>query len=232
MWTRLSALACCLAAAGLAAHAGGAGEAAGPQQQGARTHFSIGQVSPVEEGFTPLFNGRDFSGFQFAVTPPSVWQVQNGVIVCAGRPNGYLYTEQSYSNYLLRFDWRYARPPGLESDEQFRGNSGVLMHIQGEHRVWPRCIEVQLMNRDAGNLLNVSGGTIERFHTDRRREAIKPVGEWNSMEVLSQNGRVVVTINGIIMSLGVNANLTEGPIGWQSEGVEIHFRNLRILELE
>ena len=54
-------------------------------------------------GFRPLFNGRDMEGFQFVGAPASTWKVADGVIVCAGRPNGYFVTARPYHNYVLRF---------------------------------------------------------------------------------------------------------------------------------
>src|SRR5215510_6794641 len=95
-----------------------------------------------ETGFKPLFNGKDWSGFKpvlpAGADPANTWRVENGVLICSGKPNGYLVTEKSYRNYVLRFDWKYVRPAGLESDEKFNGNSGCLVHITGEHKIWPK----------------------------------------------------------------------------------------------
>ena len=70
-----------------------------------------------DEGFTPLFNGKDLTGWKTVldpkkkdVTPEDIWSVKDGVIVCTGKVNGYLYTEKSFKNYILRYYWRYKRP--------------------------------------------------------------------------------------------------------------------------
>lgn len=185
----------------------------------------------AEEGFVKLFNGKDLSGFNFQ--PPKlneVIRVEDGVIIVPGKPNGYFYTEKSYRNYILRFDWRYKRPADLApgQDEKFPGNSGLLVHIQPPHRVWPRCVEVQGMNRDHGNIFAIGGakGKFKKY-AEAQKKAIKPVGEWNTTEVTSKDGYLSSKVNGVLVSEG-EGELKEGPIGWQSEGAEIHFRNIEI----
>jgi hypothetical protein len=90
-------------------------------------------------GFRPRFNGRDLQGFQLVGAPASTWQVADGIIVCTGQPSGYLVTARPYRNNILRFDWRYARPADPQAAANFAGNSGLLVHITGEHKVWPKC---------------------------------------------------------------------------------------------
>lgn len=195
----------------------------------------LGAVTAAEEDkdFTPLFNGKDMSGFKLIGVKDDTFQVKEGVIVCTGKPNGYFATEKAYKNYHLKFEVRYARPKDLTNDADFKGNSGVLIHITGEHKVWPKCVEAQGMNRDMGNLFSIGGAPKGSFKKDAeaQKKAIKPVGEWNLYEVISKDGELVAKINGVEVSSG-KSDLTEGPIGWQSEGAEIHFKNIRIKELK
>ncbi len=187
-------------------------------------------------GFVDLFNGKDFTGWKFELgkaDPAKTWSVEDGIIVCTGKPNGYFYTEKSYKDYVLRYDWRYKRPAGLEDDSKFLGNSGCLVHIQPPHKVWPKCVEVQGMNRDHGKLLFVSGakGT-GKFDVDAKNKATHKVGEWNTTEITcNADGSIVAKINSTAVSSG-KSDLTEGVIGFQSEGAEIHFRNIKIKQLK
>jgi hypothetical protein len=90
------------------------------------------------------------------------------------------------------------------------------------------------MNRDHGRLLPVSGARItdNKFDRDAKNKATKTVGEWNTTEILCKaDGTIVAKINGTEVSSG-KGDLTEGPIGFQSEGAEIHFRNIKIKELK
>jgi hypothetical protein len=186
----------------------------------------------AQDGFRPLFDGTNVDDFAFiGVTADAYYPVED-YVVCIGRPNGYVTTKKSYKNYVLKLDWRYARPAGLEKDEDFPGNSGLLMHIQGEHKVWPKCVEVQLMNRDAGAILPLFGAKANaKKHAEEQKKAIKPVGQWNTMEVTSKDGTVISKMNGILVAEATECEPIEGPIGLQSEGAEIHFRNLLIKEL-
>ncbi|HZT80833.1 MAG TPA: DUF1080 domain-containing protein [Gemmataceae bacterium] len=181
-----------------------------------------------EEGFKPLFNGKDFTGFKFVIGPKEsepgkTFTVTDGVIVVSGKPNGYFYTDKGYKNYVLRFDWKYADPKG--------GNSGCLVHIQPPHKTWPKCVEVQGLQSDHGHIFAISGAK-GQFTVDKeaQKKAIKP-GEWNTTEVISRDGELTAKVNGVEVSKG-KGELTEGPIGWQSEGAEIHFKNIKIKEMK
>jgi hypothetical protein len=61
-----------------------------------------------------------------------------------------------------------------------------------------------------------------------RARALKPVGEWQTTTVDVDGGDMAVRLNGTVVSTVRDCELTEGPIGFQSEGSEIHFRNIRI----
>ncbi len=191
-----------------------------------------------DEGFTPLFNGKDLTGLKTILTdqnadPAKTFVVKDEMIVVTGKPNGYFYTEKPYKNYVLRFDWRYKRPDGLTDEDKFTGNSGCLIHIQEPHKVWPKCVEVQGMNRDHGTLLFLNCKKIEaKFDRDAKNKATKPVGEWNTTEITcGADGSITCKINGTEVSSG-KGDLTEGQIGWQSEGSELHFRNIKIKEMK
>jgi hypothetical protein len=191
------------------------------------------RASAGDGGFVSLFNGKNLDGWKTVpAKAEKTFTVDEGIIVVSGRPNGYFYTDKSYKNYILRFDWRYKRPAGLEDDEKFSGNSGLLVHIQEPHKVWPKCIEVQGENRTHANIFAI-GGAKGSFKFDQAalRKVRKPVGEWNTTEVLVKDGAITSKVNGTQISTG-KGNLTEGPFGFQSEGAEIHFKNIKIKVLE
>lgn len=186
--------------------------------------LTLNPASAAEEDFKPLFNGKDLSGFKIEpATAKDTFQVQERAIVVSGKPNGYFYTEKSFKNYHLRFEVNYPSKAG---------NSGVLIHIQEPQKVWPKCIEAQGQHSDMGRLFGI-GGAKGEFKTDKetQKATIKPVGQWNVYEVISQDGKLTTKINDKVVSEG-KGDLTEGPIGFQSEGVEIHFRKIEIKELK
>ena len=181
---------------------------------------ALAAAGEKEEGFKPLGNGRDMSNFVIVKAPPEIWSVDGNVIKCKGRPNGYFATKKSYKNYVLRLDFKYPKKAG---------NSGYLIHITGKHKVWPKCVEVQGQYAGACKIFplgGVKGPTAD--DAAARKKTIKPHTEWNSVEIISRDGVIISKLNGVKIAECGPYDLKEGPIGFQSEGAEIHFRNIRI----
>lgn len=202
--------------------------------------------STATEKSTPLFNGTNLDGWSHVlvgddVKKEDVWSVKDGAIVCKGAPLGYLFTEKSYQDFTLTFEWRWA--PGGQP-----GNSGVLLRIAGEPATFmPKCVEAQLMNGNAGDLWAFYGASIEgdparlqevKDHKDlgnfkgikKTKAAEKPPGEWNRYEIMVSGGNIELKVNGEIVNQASGLDVLAGPIGLQSEGAEIHFRNIELLE--
>jgi hypothetical protein len=186
-----------------------------------------------------LFNGVDLSGWTFDLKdegdPASVWSVEDGVLVCRGKPSGVIRTREDYRNYELTVEWRW--PAGTQG-----GNSGALVHCSTPRQlgIWPKSIEVQLAAGNAGDFW-VIGETIEvpaeRTPKTGRRilnltdGSEKPAGEWNSMRILCQGGAITVWVNDDLVNEGANCSATQGAICLQSEGTEIHFRKVELKPL-
>lgn len=192
-----------------------------------------------EGGWTTLFNGKDLDGWRFyfdkdKTANDGTFTVRDGVLICSGRPFGYMYTAKSYREFTLQLEFAFKRPEGLKSDSDFGGNSGCLIHIGEKNAlgVWPRCIEVQGMNRQMGLILPIPRNLKckRTFDKDTMAKAIKPIGQFNKVEIKVQGGNMVISINGALVSTVSECELTEGPIGLQSEGVETHWKSIRIRE--
>jgi len=191
----------------------------------------VAEEVKAEEGFKPLFNGRDFTGFKLFGVKEDTYKIADGIIHCSGKPNGYFYTEKPYKNYTIRYDWRYPK----EQPEKTTLNSGLLVHIQEPHKVWPYCIEAQGAYANHGTIYFVSfpkdaAEKTAKHDAEARKKALKPKEEWHTTEMTCKgDGSFVVKINGIEVSTG-KSGLKEGMIGFQSEGAAIDFRNIRIKE--
>lgn len=191
-----------------------------------------------EAGFEPLFNGKDFAGMRFylgrdgTADPAATFRVEDGVLFCTGRPAGYWYTEKKYKDFVLRFEYRYRRPAGEVDESRWAGNSGYLFYFS-EHKVWPRSLEVQGMNRDVLGLIPIGGFKVKRVSEDReaRARARRPLGEWNAVEIVSKDGRMTCSLNGTRISEFAEFEPFESPIAFQSEGAEIHWRRVRLKPL-
>jgi hypothetical protein len=184
--------------------------------------------------WTPIFNGKDLTGLkvQFRdkekdADPAKTFTVKEEALIVSGKPTCYIYTDKSYSNYVLTYEWRF--PEGSKPDS----NSGCLVHITPPHKVMPKCVEPQGRYRDHGKLFYLGVKPMEdKFDAEAHKKALKPMGEWSTTEVTCKgDGTVSVKLNGVPVSSG-KTELTSGPIGFQSEGFEIHFRNIKIKEMK
>lgn len=153
---------------------------------GLTTASAEGPVVPRER--TPLWNGKDFTGWKLFLDDPdadakTVWSVKDEVVRCEGEPAGYMRTETDYGNYRLHVEWRW--PEGA-------GNSGVLLHMSGEDKVWPKSIEAQLYSENAGDFWLIDGTVIkdrdgkpneERRVPKKKESSENPLGEWNMYDL-------------------------------------------------
>lgn len=189
-----------------------------------------------------LFNGTDMTGWSFFLDDPTlkmedVWSVdpQEKIIICKGVPHGYILTTNEFKNFILRLEWRFS-PVTKKA-----GNSGVLLRTVGPNRLWPRSIEAQLQSGSAGDFWLVEGARLdtpqERIDKGTSRHRLrsatneKPVGEWNEYEIICDGPHVTLKVNGKVVNEGSNAEVIAGKIALQSEGAEIHFRNIRLTPL-
>jgi hypothetical protein len=183
-----------------------------------------------------LFNKKDLTGWYVYLKdtdadPKSVWRVLDGEICCSGESTGFLRTKQEYSDYKLIFEWRWLQKPG---------NSGVLLRMGGQERIWPLCMEAQLMHNRAGDLIGMGcdfnenkaqkGGPIS--YTPRMNDSNeKEPGDWNKYEIVCKGDTIEVTINGQLQNKATGVSIRKGYIGFQSEGVPIVFRNIKLTPL-
>src|SRR5687768_13308168 len=94
-----------------------------------------------------LFNGKDLDNWTFYSKDPNarkedVFTVKDRVIHCVGKPVGYIRTNDDYTSYVLRLQWRFSNP----------GNSGVLLRMQEPDKIWPKSVEAQLHHQNAGDI--------------------------------------------------------------------------------
>lgn len=202
--------------------------------------LTFGPVSAGDaKGFKPLFNGKDLTGWKTFVKdkgdPAKSFVVKDGEIQVTGvLPFGYFYTDKSYKNYVIRYSWTYPK----DQPEKTSMNSGILIHIQEPHQIWPKSVEPQGRYKDHGKVFfpgfPKDGKDLKEstFDEAAQKKALKASHEWNTTEVtVRADGSMSVSINGMPVSTGKSA-LTSGPIGFQSEGARIHFKDILIKQLD
>ena len=180
-----------------------------------------------------LFNGKNLSNWVFhlkdpAVDPSTVFSVKDVVVHIKGDPFGYMRTRDVYSEYTLHVEWRY---PGEAS------NSGVFIHAQLPDTIWLKCFECQLKSGNAGDFVCMNGAKMNEMKNNSRvvakmgASSEKPVGEWNSMEVICKSNTIEVIVNGTLQNKATGISDTKGHICLQSEGKDIEFRNVFLTKL-
>lgn len=198
--------------------------------------------------FTPLFNGKDLTGWVNVNTADDTWSVRDGLLVCTGHPIGVMRTEKQYENFLLHIEWRH-----MEAG----GNSGVFGWSTGtvpEGKQLPSGLEVQMLELDWVNQHKMGDGSkppIAYVHGElfgagglkavpdnprgSRSKSIenrcKGRGEWNVYDVVFVDGVVKLSVNGKFVNGLRQASVKKGYLCLESEGAEIHFRNIQIMEL-
>ncbi|MGE3819215.1 MAG: DUF1080 domain-containing protein [Isosphaeraceae bacterium] len=196
-----------------------------------------------------LFNGKDLQGWYVYVNhkdkaispyddPKGVIKVEDGVIHISGEEFGCLTTRDEFENYTLRLEvkWGDKKWPPRDKATTPR-DSGILMHCVGPDKVWPKSIECQIQERDFGDFFMVGGTTLtvngksEKGRVVRTKDAEKPHGEWNVVEVICDGGKIVNVVNGEVVNEGTEASVTKGKIVLQSEGAEVFYRNVTLTPL-
>ncbi len=111
----------------------------------------------------------------------------------------------------------------------------------------PKCVEAQLKHENAGDLwaffgANITGDAARlqeiKDHKDlgnfkgvkKTKAAEKAPGEWNRYEIKVSGGNIELKVNGETVNQASGLDVLAGPIGLQSEGAEIHFRNIELVE--
>ncbi|HEY7089508.1 MAG TPA: DUF1080 domain-containing protein [Tepidisphaeraceae bacterium] len=194
-----------------------------------------------------LFNGKNLNGWAWVARPPrpstapgaapspttqplakleDVWSVNDGVLISSGRPIGYIRTDQKLpANYVLTVEMRHIA----------RGNGGILVGITGLDKVWPHCIEVQGASDNVGDFY-AQGElklTADPARVQQGRHVLKlappsekPVGEWDSVEIVVESGNVSVKVNGTLQNVGATTEDLAGMVGLQAEGAPMEFRKV------
>jgi len=202
--------------------------------------LAVAAAQEPEEGFRPLFNGKDLTGWVNVNTAPSTWTVTDATIICSGRPTGELRTDRMYQNFILELEWRHMRP---------KGNGGVFVwadDITARGVPFHRGIEVQVLENAYGKAkwftthgdifpihgarmipINGRGGS-RAFPTEERS---KPCPQWNHYRITCTDGAISLAVNGKVVTRGKDASPRKGYICLESEGGLCHYRNLRIKEL-
>lgn len=197
---------------------------------------------------TPVFNGSNLDGWTKFLQhqgadkdPLKVITVENGAIHVTGQDFGYIATKKSYKNFhlSLEFKWGEKKFPPREREKR---DAGICFNVDlVSNKIWPKSAECQIQEGDVGDLWLIDSVTafVDGLQTEPKdyaqvvkiKDGERPHGEWNKVEVISNNGKFVFIVNGILVNEGEYLSITSGRILLQSEGAEVYYRDVKIGEL-
>ncbi len=197
-----------------------------------------GQKAP-EDGWTPLFNGKDLTGWK----NPYDWgesKVVDGEIHLTANKKFFLITEKNYSDFV--FEGEVLLPKGkANSGFMFRCNVkknkvfGYQAEVDGSDRRWSGGLYDE--GRRGWLWPSKKGENKEssqaHFKKPQVRDALKRDG-WNKYRITCLGDKIKIEVNGVVTTEFTDATDAEGPIGIQHHGEKgqtYRFRNLRLREL-
>lgn len=209
--------------------------------------------SGASKGFTKIFDGKTTTGWHTygQSTVGNHWKVQDGALFLdsktTGDGGGDLVTDKEYTNYHLKLDWKVA--PG--------SNSGIIFFVHEDKAkygaTYSTGLEMQVIDNDGHedgkNEKHRAGDLYDIIKSSK--ETVKPVGEWNTAEIITKNGSLELKLNGtsIVTTTLWDANWTAllnkskfadwkdfatyktGKIALQDHGGDVWYRNIMIKEL-
>lgn len=179
-------------------------------------------------------------------TEEDTWKKKGDELVCSGHPIGVIRSGEKYENFLLHVEWKH-----MEAG----GNSGMFIWssaVPGNNRL-PDGIEAQMLELEwvklhtkdgveppvayvHGELFGVGG--VETVPDNPRGTRSKSVenrckgkGEWNTYDLVCIDGTIKLSVNGKFVNGISRSSRKKGYLCLESEGAEIHFRNIRVTKL-
>lgn len=222
--------------------------------------LTIPAFGEVEEGFRPLFNGKNLTGWRM-VNGEAKFFVENGEIVGVGenlRQNSFLRSEETFKDFDFRFEFKFDNLQG-NSGMMFRGlqqgenGDGRVYGYQCEHcnnkkRAWSGGLFDESRRRwlvpdrndqkkkltDEERAAQAEG---RKAFTERLQRTFK-WDDWNEFRIVAQGRHIQIWVNGeqtVDFTDNHEKHFTpEGFFGMQvhsGKSCEVRWRNLRIKEL-
>lgn len=241
------------------------------------------QVSATgDEGFKTIFNGKNLDGWYLKIRTgdkelaKKVFAVQDGMIhvfgdsfpkeynlnTGANDTHGLIYSEKTYSKYILRFEYKWGDRIANNFDK-WQYDAGVYYHVIND-KVWPVGIEYQIRydhtksRNHTGDLIRPRGTNYDWYYNEEDNTYLNPKdggkldtkgdwlhfasptknfnalnNKWNQCEIIVMGDQYAIhKLNGEIVNMAFNLEPAAGIFGFQSETAEIFYRNIRIKEFD
>jgi hypothetical protein len=149
-----------------------------------------------ETVWRPLFNGKNLDGWYLFLQksprdqdPTRVVTIEDGAIHAYKHDRngaevvmGYLGTKEEFSNYHLRFEYRWGKNQ-FKPRYLYKPDAGVYFHHVTEDLVWPQALQCQVELNGVGDLL-----TVGRIQVDTTVDPKTKTDEWQEYLDPSEGG--------------------------------------------
>jgi len=208
--------------------------------------FAVQTRAADNDGFVPIFNGKDLSGWKIPEGDNGHWKVVNGVIdydaESEAKGEKGLTSEKEYGDYILRAEWRIKETPYINPNVPYilpdgthakdvkgkelklslpDSDSGIYVRGSSRHQINIWCWPIG-SGEMYGVRMDEKAPAEMRAAVTPRTQADRPVGEWNQFEITVRGKTVSVKLNGKMVIPG--AELPDlparGPIILQHHGAK------------
>lgn len=227
----------------------------------AATMDTIGVVSDNElsaseksSGWELLFDGKTKTGWHgYHKGSDAGWKAENGTLALdsVADKNGKrigvdIVTDGEYENFDFKADWKISEG----------GNSGIMFGVnespkyEYDYYTGPEMQVLDNDKHDDGKIIKHRAGDLYDLITSKP-ETVKPVGEWNSVEIIKNNGTLEFKLNGTTVvntTIGDDAwkklvagskfkqwpdfgTFKSGHFALQDHGAKVWYRNIKIKKL-
>ncbi|RAI84652.1 3-keto-disaccharide hydrolase [Algoriphagus yeomjeoni] len=178
-----------------------------------------------EEEWVDLFANNDFSKWHKYNGGDAIdaWKIENGEVYLdvenidkeAGE-GGDIVTNEEYENFHLKYDWKIAE----------NGNSGLIFYVQEApeyENTYNTGLEMQVLDNDGhpdAKIISHRAGDLYDLIVSSE-ETVKPHGEWNSAEIISNNGQLDLILNGTTV-----VSTTLWTPEWEALVADSKFKNM------
>lgn len=204
------------------------------------------------DGWKLLFDGKSTTGWRTFNSDKAEagWGIADGALHLdknAKEGRGDILTDKEYENYELTLDWKIGAC----------GNSGIIFNVVEDKKYKATYLtgpEMQVLDNtchpDAKIIKHRAGDLYDLISCSK--ETVKPAGEWNSIKLVSNRGKMEFWLNGTnVVNFTMHTpewdamvagskfkampdfgKATKGHIALQDHGDEVWYRNIKIKELK
>ncbi len=202
---------------------------------------------PAGDGFVPLFNNRDLSGWKGLVENPIArskmdaatlakaqqkadsimrvgWYVKDSVLNFSGNGDN-ICTVKQYRNFDMYVDWKI----------EPKGDAGIYLRGSPQVQIWDTSrVEVGAQVGSGGLYNN------QAHESKPSKLADNAIGEWNSFHIIMKDDKVTVYFNGMLVVDNVVMDnywdrklpiFPKEQIELQAHGTHVYYRDIYLKEL-